>query len=886
MARYNDEHPDEIWCDRCNEYTDHSAEGHEPERAKCPSCGISTGPDQEGLSYEAQLCDRCYGQEYPQDDIAQEFLQDDITQEYPQDSITDFEGMDLPDKIVPEKVDFLQRLEKESALKAKCPRCGVPSEPDPEGMPGDGMLCDKCSADLIKSGIEDSPEVKKAAESPEEEPFAVQTEDGFVFIRQPNGSYTDGDMTFDSLDQLVEEDLDWVPLPEDDPRVKEIAINIEEKGLDEYEESRMDRSTEGIDYSGFRDVKNHPEPERKKVNLPPPPKRKGSFDADIPEEDKTCFRCHGTGIGPTGFSCEHCDGTGTDRGPEGEPNPEAEFSHGESGIINDGSNPFFHRESDRGDLRPYENEGTEDLDSDGGIRPFEKEGEEDMDSFADDDPENNRRIDRLDASRTAKMDPPDYQTESFSEVHNNDEDCTVGRNGVCTGCGVYHGEPCPHCSGRGYHNEGCPEIESGEGYREAFKDNDRIPGGLADEKTPSDFDPDDLAEGIKVELEHTSDETLAKEIASDHLSESPTYYKDLKKMEDKEKKGSVKYEAVCRDCGDYVLESGLPTEHEAYQAGIRHSLRNNHRTYARPTKESETEKKEKEARSTLEIGREVAALAQDIKIASKEKTANFDSYADAKEAMHNRPRKKINNHTYLELLDENEDIGLKLHDTYIIVFHKNGSFTLNSGGYKSVTTKARLNEYMPWGFSISTKKKVWTVSTPAGDFPFQDGITFNHSGKVQSKPEALKPGQEREDANMYFIDEVLPLVTSDLGALLKKYGVKRYGAGRTDYVRLAYTLDISGNDDQHSRIVMYVENYDEITVELNDLYGHQQDGDAVGIMWEPESDAKNVLDTLEHMLSQRFQPVKPLTEFEGYELPKEITPERVDFLNRLKRESE
>jgi hypothetical protein len=26
----------------------------------------------------------------------------------------------------------------------------------------------------------------------------------------------------------------------------------------------------------------------------------------------------------------------------------------------------------------------------------------------------------------------------------------------CTGCGVYHGDPCPSCGGCGFHNEGCP----------------------------------------------------------------------------------------------------------------------------------------------------------------------------------------------------------------------------------------------------------------------------------------------------------------------------------------------------------------------------------------------------------------------------------------------
>lgn len=66
---------------------------------------------------------------------------------------------------------------------------------------------------------------------------------------------------------------------------------------------------------------------------------------------------------------------------------------------------------------------------------------------------------------------------------------------------------------------------------------DKIPGGLADKKKPSDFDQKALAEGIKVELEHTSDKKIAEEIAMDHLTEDPNYYKKLATIE----KGSAEW---------------------------------------------------------------------------------------------------------------------------------------------------------------------------------------------------------------------------------------------------------------------------------------------------------------------------------------------------------
>ena len=55
-----------------------------------------------------------------------------------------------------------------------------------------------------------------------------------------------------------------------------------------------------------------------------------------------------------------------------------------------------------------------------------------------------------------------------------------------------------------------------------------IPGGLAS-KTHKKFDPKQLQKGIKVEMEHTTD--LAREIATDHLTENPKYYDMLAKIE-------------------------------------------------------------------------------------------------------------------------------------------------------------------------------------------------------------------------------------------------------------------------------------------------------------------------------------------------------------------
>lgn len=62
---------------------------------------------------------------------------------------------------------------------------------------------------------------------------------------------------------------------------------------------------------------------------------------------------------------------------------------------------------------------------------------------------------------------------------------------------------------------------------------EQLKGGLAKGKNPSDFNQKKLQEGIKVEKEHSTDEKISTEIAMDHLTENPNYYKKLKKIEEK-----------------------------------------------------------------------------------------------------------------------------------------------------------------------------------------------------------------------------------------------------------------------------------------------------------------------------------------------------------------
>jgi len=90
--------------------------------------------------------------------------------------------------------------------------------------------------------------------------------------------------------------------------------------------------------------------------------------------------------------------------------------------------------------------------------------------------------------------------------------------------------------------------------------------------------------------------------------------------------------------------------------------------------------------------------------------------------------RKIKNNT-LKIWYKNGDIAIKLHYTNIIIYKNNGDIILNSGGWKSVTTKSRMTEFSP--FYIHQKNHVWYVTTDKGIYNYYDGIIFDSQGNLK-----------------------------------------------------------------------------------------------------------------------------------------------------------
>jgi uncharacterized protein YodC (DUF2158 family) len=89
--------------------------------------------------------------------------------------------------------------------------------------------------------------------------------------------------------------------------------------------------------------------------------------------------------------------------------------------------------------------------------------------------------------------------------------------------------------------------------------------------------------------------------------------------------------------------------------------------------------------------------------------------------------KVVGNNT-VEWIDGEGNKHIRLHHTDIVIIGKNGDFTLNSGGWKTVTTKERINEYMPTG-SIIQEKSIWYYSYGENRSPFFDGMLIHGDGR-------------------------------------------------------------------------------------------------------------------------------------------------------------
>ncbi len=86
------------------------------------------------------------------------------------------------------------------------------------------------------------------------------------------------------------------------------------------------------------------------------------------------------------------------------------------------------------------------------------------------------------------------------------------------------------------------------------------------------------------------------------------------------------------------------------------------------------------------------------------------SYKQVNELLQGRcyNSRKLGNNTYLKRLGNN--IAVVLHNTIILTITQNDKLVLNTGGWYTVTTKNRINRYLPSYVSLYQENYQWYLS--------------------------------------------------------------------------------------------------------------------------------------------------------------------------------
>lgn len=110
------------------------------------------------------------------------------------------------------------------------------------------------------------------------------------------------------------------------------------------------------------------------------------------------------------------------------------------------------------------------------------------------------------------------------------------------------------------------------------------------------------------------------------------------------------------------------------------------------------------------------------------------TFQEAARLLGNRISKKVAYNTVLQRIDANT-IGVKLHKTYVVHIHANGTYTLASGGYRTATTKKRINRFSP--ACLFQKDFEWYCGSGRRLYTFFDGIRVDSAGNVLNADPAL-----------------------------------------------------------------------------------------------------------------------------------------------------
>lgn len=65
------------------------------------------------------------------------------------------------------------------------------------------------------------------------------------------------------------------------------------------------------------------------------------------------------------------------------------------------------------------------------------------------------------------------------------------------------------------------------------------------------------------------------------------------------------------------------------------------------------------------------------------------------------------------------------HQTPVVIKMGNGMYSLANNGFRTMSTKKRINNRLPSGFKLFQRDFEWYIETPEGELKFIDGMTLD-----------------------------------------------------------------------------------------------------------------------------------------------------------------
>lgn len=180
------------------------------------------------------------------------------------------------------------------------------------------------------------------------------------------------------------------------------------------------------------------------------------------------------------------------------------------------------------------------------------------------------------------------------------------------------------------------------------------------------------------------------------------------------------------------------------------------------------------------------------------------TYADARMKLGNRSKRKLERNTYLEPVDA-DTVAVRLHSTNLILIHSDGRYTLNTGGWRTVTTKARINAYSP--ARLYSASNIWYV----GDVVYADGIVVNGAGVVLSGGRGVK----KEESSKRRLDKMVREYIKGYAASVAAARKLEAPSGGDCWLCLMGDRDTSDPSDPHRGLE---------PAGLDHLFGHMEEG--------------------------------------------------------------